>query len=124
LILAGLGDSSLGRSSGLFAPTSSRATWADKFRDANTDIEISSPDLDAACFNHPIGTTASEGSPADCVVDKIQQFAAELANPAISQGERIAAPALTAVEPKNACNFVDLGPFGVLAEWEGMNQAR
>jgi hypothetical protein len=45
----------------------SAATWADKFRDSNiggarlktrqwhfVDIEISAPDLDKACFNHPV----------------------------------------------------------------------
>ena len=85
----------------------SAATWADKFRDANingsrlktrqwhfVDIEIGAPDLDAACFNHPAipaGTVASAGTAADCVVDKIRQFAAELANPATDQEEQIVA---------------------------------
>src|SRR5215467_2675603 len=75
----------------------SAATWADKLRDANidgarlktrqwhfVDIEITAPDLDKACFNHPAlpaGTVASDGPAADCVVDKINQFAAELASP-------------------------------------------
>jgi len=83
------------------------ATWADKFRDANVngsrnrtrewhfvDIEISAPNLDQACFNHPklpAGTTASDGAADDCVVDKIQEFAAELANPATDLEEQIAA---------------------------------
>jgi hypothetical protein len=83
------------------------ATWADKFRDANVngsrdrtrqwhfvDIEISAPSLDRACFNHPkipAGTTASDGPADDCVVDKIQEFAAELANPATDLEEQIAA---------------------------------
>jgi hypothetical protein len=83
------------------------ATWADKFRDANvngsrnktrqwhfTDIEISAPDLDAACFNHPAiptGVPASDGPEADCVVDKIQEFAAELANPATDLEEQVVA---------------------------------
>src|SRR5215831_17701995 len=85
----------------------SAATWADKFRDANingsrlktrqwhfVDIEISAPNLDAACFNHPVipaGTAASEGPADDCVVDKIQEFAAELANPATDQEEQVVA---------------------------------
>jgi hypothetical protein len=85
----------------------SEATWADKFRDANTggarqktsqwhfvDIEISAPNLDAACFNHPKiaqGTVASDGPAADCVVDKIEEFAAELANPATDQEEQVVA---------------------------------
>src|SRR5258708_15011447 len=75
----------------------SAATWADKFRDSNTggarlktrqwhfvDIEISAPDLDKACFNHPpipAGTVASDGPAADCAVDQIEEFAAEFANP-------------------------------------------
>ncbi len=83
------------------------ATWADKFRDANTggsrartrewhfvDIEIAAPNLDEACFNHPplpSGTVASDGPADDCVVDKIQEFAAELANPATDLDEQIVA---------------------------------
>ena len=83
------------------------ATWADKFRDANqngarektrqwhfVDIEIASPDLDQACFGHPPvppGTPASNGPEQDCVVDKIQEFAAELANPATDPEEQIVA---------------------------------
>jgi hypothetical protein len=85
----------------------SESTWADKFRDANVDgsrdktrqwhfvdIEISAPDLDAACFNHPAippSTTASDGPAPDCVVDKIQEFAAELANPATDLEEQVVA---------------------------------
>lgn len=85
----------------------SAATWADKFRDANfdgsrlktrqwhfVDIEITAPDLDKACFNHPAlptGAVASNGPAADCVVDKIEQFAAELANPATDQEEQTVA---------------------------------
>jgi hypothetical protein len=85
----------------------SAATWADKYRDANingsrektrqwhfVDIEITAPNLDEACFNHPsipTGTTASDGPAKDCVVDKIQQFAAELANPATDLEEQIVA---------------------------------
>jgi hypothetical protein len=83
------------------------ATWADKYRDANingsrqntsqwhfVDIEIAAPNLDQACFNHPPipqGRTASDGPASDCVVDKIQEFAAELANPATDLEEQIAA---------------------------------
>jgi S1/P1 Nuclease len=83
------------------------ATWADKFRDANTgggrqrtsqwhfvDIEIKAPDLDKACFNYPpvpTGTVASDGPAADCVVDKIQEFAAELSNPATDIEEQVVA---------------------------------
>src|SRR6266478_3234806 len=85
----------------------SEATWADKFRDANADgsrnktrqwhfvdIEITAPNLDAACFNHPAipaGATASGGPADDCVVDKIQEFAAELADPATDLEEQVVA---------------------------------
>jgi len=85
----------------------SAATWPDKLRDANTggsrektrqwhfvDIEITAPNLDAACFNHPTiptGTPASNGPAADCVVDKIQEFAAELADPATDLEEQVVA---------------------------------
>jgi hypothetical protein len=85
----------------------SEATWADKFRDANVngsrektrqwhfvDVEITAPDLDAACFNHPAiaaGTPASDGPTPDCVVDKIQEFAAELANPSTDLEEQVVA---------------------------------
>jgi hypothetical protein len=83
------------------------ATWADKLRDSNengtrqrtsqwhfVDIEMSAPDLDQACFGHPAvppGTLASNGPAQDCVIDKIQEFAAELANPATDPEERIVA---------------------------------
>src|SRR5215470_12869879 len=83
------------------------ATWADKFRDANikgsrlktrqwhfVDIEINAPDLDQACFNHPAipaGTTASDGPADDCVVDKIQEFAAEIADPGTDLEEQVVA---------------------------------
>jgi hypothetical protein len=88
----------------------SRATWADKYRDSDrnstrvrydateqwhfTDIELQSPSLDAACFNHPplpSGTAASAGPAKDCAVDKIVEFSAELGNPSISRVERILA---------------------------------
>jgi len=85
----------------------SAATWADKYRDSNTngarqktrqwhfvDIELTAPDLDQACFNHPAlprGTVASNGPADDCVVDKIEEFAAELANPATDLEEQVVA---------------------------------
>ena len=83
------------------------ATWADKFRDSNqngarqhtrlwhfVDIEISAPDLNRACFGQPAlpaGTLASNGPEQDCVVDKINEFAAELTSPATNASERIVA---------------------------------
>jgi hypothetical protein len=85
----------------------SAATWADKYRDANVngsrertsqwhfvDIELKSPNLDTACFNHPTipsATPASNGPAKDCVVDKIQEFAAELSNPATDLEEQVVA---------------------------------
>jgi hypothetical protein len=85
----------------------SEATWADKLRDSNeggarertrqwhfVDIEIAAPDLDSACSGHPripTGKPASLGVPADCVVDKIQEFAAELNGPTTNPEERLVA---------------------------------
>jgi hypothetical protein len=86
---------------------SAAATWADKFRDSDrdgarqrtrlwhfVDLEISAPDLDQACFGHPVsppGSLASEGPAQDCVVDKIDEFAAELKSPTTDASERIVA---------------------------------
>ena len=64
----------------------SRATWADKYRNAHretaawhfVDIEIDQPDLANACAQ-------------DCVVNKIDEFTAELANPATAPAERLLA---------------------------------
>ena len=83
------------------------ATWADRYRDHNqnnarlatrqwhfVDIEIAGPDLDRACFGHPPvvpGRPASQGPAQACVVDKIKEFTAELANPATDPAERIIA---------------------------------
>ncbi len=84
----------------------SEATWADKYRDSNNrrshytqtrnwhyvDMEISSPDINMACFGRrplPAGTLASNGDPNACVVDKINQFAAELAAPGTDSEERL-----------------------------------
>lgn len=87
------------------------ATWADRYRDSDrnttkvhytqteqwhfVDIERDgSADLDAACFGHPpvpAGKVASEGPAQDCVVDKVDEFAAELADSATSKAERLEA---------------------------------
>jgi hypothetical protein len=85
----------------------SEATWADKLRERNkagarertrqwhfVDIEIDAPDLDYACFGHPqlsVGVPASRGPADDCVVDKIEEFAAELRNPSTKPEERLVA---------------------------------
>jgi S1/P1 Nuclease len=80
----------------------SRATWADKYRNAHretaawhfVDIEIDQPDLKDACFGFPIsppGQWASQGPAQDCVVNKIDQFAAELKSPSTPPAERLLA---------------------------------
>lgn len=86
------------------------ATWADKFRDSDrnatkvhydqtrswhfVDLELDGPDLQTACFGRPVlpeGSLASLGPAEDCVVDKIDEFTAELTNPNTSQQERLLA---------------------------------
>jgi len=86
------------------------ATWADRFRDADrggtglhyaatrewhfVDIELADHDLDAACFGHPAlpnAVDASEGPAHACIVDKIEQFRRELADPHRSDLERLIA---------------------------------
>lgn len=88
----------------------SEATWADKYRDSDrngarnryektrqwhfVDIELTRPSLDDACFGRPPLPTrvlAANGPARTCVVDKIEQFAHELADPAIDQQERLVA---------------------------------
>ena len=84
--------------------------WADKYRDSDrdttkiryqatwrwhfADIELAQPDLASACFGHPPlppGVPASKGPPQACVVDKINQFAAELGDPAPGASEQLLA---------------------------------
>jgi hypothetical protein len=83
------------------------ATWADKLRDADidgarlgtrqwhfVDIELADGDEDRACFSHPAtpaGSPAYPGVPRDCVVDKVLQFQAELADPRADSSERLTA---------------------------------
>jgi S1/P1 Nuclease len=80
----------------------SRATWADKYRNAHretaawhfVDIEIDHPDLSEACFGFPgLGGAklASLGDPQDCVVNKVEEFAAELRSAATPPAERLLA---------------------------------
>ena len=90
-------------SSGLTATDiASEATWADKYRNSHretaswhfVDTEISDGDIDAACFGHPslpANTPASGGVAQDCVVDKVDQFAIELRDPATTPAERLLA---------------------------------
>lgn len=88
----------------------SRAAWADKYRDSDrfgakvryegthnwhfVDIEIDDGNIDSACNNHPNlppGTAASAGPAKDCLVDKIDQFIAELHDSSIAKPEKILA---------------------------------
>jgi len=104
--LLGTDTSGLTSDSGIAA----EATWADHFRDSDrdtgkthyyqtrawhfVDIEIAQPDIDAACFNHPRlrpSDPASEGPADDCIVDKIEEFSRELAEPKTAPGERLLA---------------------------------
>ena len=88
----------------------SRATWADRYRDSDrdttkvhylathkwhfVDIEIDGGSVDAACNHHPPlphATPASQGPAADCVVDKVDQFAAELKKHGTPKAEKLLA---------------------------------
>jgi hypothetical protein len=79
-----------------------RATWADRYRNSHretaawhfVDIEIDHPDLKGACFGFPRladAQSASQGPAQDCVVNKIDEFAAELKNRATPPAERLLA---------------------------------
>jgi hypothetical protein len=82
----------------------SEATWPDKYREhggaAKTslwhyaDIEVSTGDIAAACFEFPKlgeGQLASDGPAKDCVIDKIDEFEAELVNAATPPAEKVLA---------------------------------
>ena len=79
----------------------SEATWADAYRSAGhretaqwhfVDQELDHPDLRSACFGFPLaGGPASAGPAQDCVVDKVEEFEAELAAPATAPAERLLA---------------------------------
>jgi hypothetical protein len=83
------------------------ATWADKYRDADrdttklhylatrdwhfVDLELDGVDIDRACHGRPVlapGTPASDGPAEDCIIDKIDEFSAELGNPRTAERER------------------------------------
>jgi len=77
-----------------------RASWADAYRRDHkettewhfVDTELDHPDLSAACYGFPaVAALASQGPAQDCVVNKINQFSAELASPATSPAERLLA---------------------------------
>ena len=99
-------QSGLTRSTGIAA----EATWADRYRDSDrrrggsryrrtrewhyVDIELDAPDLRAACFGRPRlqpGVPASRGPARDCLVDKVDEFRAELSDPATPRAERLRA---------------------------------
>lgn len=86
------------------------ATWADKYRDSDrdgsrrrydatrkwhyVDIELDSPALDRACRGRAAamrGVPASRGPADDCIVDKIDEFRAELDDPGTEPRERLLA---------------------------------
>ena len=83
------------------------ATWADKYRDSDrdsarvrylqtrswhfVDLELAGADIRRACFGQPElapASDASEGPAQDCVIDKIDEFTAELGNPGTGERER------------------------------------
>ena len=84
------------------------ATWADKYRDSDRDtthvryyqtrnwhfidLEIEGPSLSTACFGRPPATVqASTGPAADCIVDKLDEFIAELRQSSTPKSERLLA---------------------------------
>jgi len=84
----------------------SEATWADVLREKSEEartattewhhvrLKADNPDLKHDCFGReplPAGVPASHGPQDDCAVDKIEQFAKELREPATSEGERLSA---------------------------------
>ena len=88
----------------------SEATWADKYRDSDrattrlrfdatrnwhfVNLEIEAPHLQTACFGRPPrapGRPASRGPAADCIVDKVDEFVAELQESGTSRNERLLA---------------------------------
>ncbi len=84
----------------------SESTWADVLREKSEEARSAtgawhsarfkpdSPDLARACFGRnplPAGYPASHGPRENCSIDKIEQFASELKDPATSPGERLLA---------------------------------
>jgi S1/P1 Nuclease len=82
------------------------ATWADALLEKTTEgriatskwhyvkLDAANPDLTKACFGKPAlpeMAPASHGVQDDCAVDKIEQFAKELRDPATLPGERLMA---------------------------------
>src|SRR5438093_1258228 len=86
------------------SPSPGVGTFADVLRDKSEEARTATsawhavrlkpegPDLARACFGNkklPEGYPASHGPKDNCVVDKIEQFAAELKDPDASPGERL-----------------------------------
>jgi hypothetical protein len=84
----------------------SEATWADVLLEKSPEgraatakwhyvkLDVANPDVTKACFGKPALPSmapASRGLQDDCVVDKIEQFAKELRDPATLSGERLMA---------------------------------
>jgi hypothetical protein len=82
------------------------ANWAEALRERSPEgraatsqwhylkLDAASPDLTKACFGSPdlpAMAPASHGPQQDCILDKINQFARELRDPATSAGERLMA---------------------------------
>jgi hypothetical protein len=82
------------------------ATWADALREKSAEgraattkwhyvkLDVTNPDMTKACFGKPALPSmapASHGLQDDCIVDKIEQFAKELRDPATFPGERLMA---------------------------------
>jgi S1/P1 Nuclease len=78
------------------------ATWADKYRSTHREtaawhfinIEIDHPDAASACFDFPAlgkAQLASAGPAEDCVVNKIDEFIAELRSAVTPPAERLLA---------------------------------
>ncbi|OYV00908.1 MAG: S1/P1 Nuclease [Burkholderiales bacterium PBB5] len=120
----------------------SRATWADRWRDQDrmtthqhynatrqwhfVDIEIDNGTLDEACHQHPPlpdGTAASAGPARQCVVDKLDQFIAELQSKTTPKAERLLALKYLihfvgdVHQPLHAADHDDGGGNGVPVSW-------
>lgn len=88
----------------------SEASWADKYQESDkkttktryeatrawhfADIQATRPNIPEACFGQPAlpaGVPASKGPAKACIIDKVNQFWTELADPATSAEERLLA---------------------------------
>jgi hypothetical protein len=96
------------------------------------DVELAELNLASACFGDPPlspGIPASKGPPRACVVDKINQFAVELGNPATSATEQLLALKLLLHfvgdlhQPLHAADDHDAGGTRNLSQLEGCTPA-